>query len=121
MTPGTPLPTPWKKEEYEAHARKVQDKRRRIRAERRPESEMDALFTSQRDWEEQFLGKQRHAGQVGAFEGAMYEARGYYRPQVDCVMFTRDRVPFCHVCQRAITEVIDLYAGKGTQATQPTP
>ena len=38
----------------------------------------------------------------------MYEARGYYRPQVDCIMFTRDSVPFCRVCQRAISRVIDL-------------
>jgi len=121
VAPGTPLPTPWKKEEYEAHARKVQEQRRRIRAERRPESEMDALFTAQRDWEEKFLGKQPHAGKVGAFEGAMYEARGYYRPQLDCVMFTRDRVPFCGVCQRALDEVIDLYSGKGAKPAKPAP
>jgi len=25
-------------------------------------------------------------------------------------MFTRDRVPFCAVCRRAIDRVIDLYA-----------
>ncbi|PTL83464.1 IgA Peptidase M64 [Vitiosangium sp. GDMCC 1.1324] len=117
---STPLPTPWKKEEYEQHANQVLKERRRIRAERRPESEMDALFTSQRDWEEQFLSHQQYSGQVGAFEGAMYEARGYYRPQLDCVMFTRDRVPFCSVCQRAISEVIDLYAGKGAKA-KPAP
>jgi hypothetical protein len=34
---------------------------------------------------------------VGAFEGAMYEGRGYYRPQADCIMFTRDEVGFCAV------------------------
>jgi len=44
--------------------------------------------------------------------GAVYEPRGYYRPQSDCVMFTRDDVPFCRVCQRAITRVIDLYAAR---------
>jgi len=49
-------------------------------------------------------------GQVGAFEGAMYEARGYYRPQTDCIMFTRDEVGFCAVCRRAIDRVIALYA-----------
>ena len=49
-------------------------------------------------------------GPVGAFEGANYEATGYYRPQADCVMFTRDEVPFCAVCQRALSRVIDLYA-----------
>ncbi|MET0402419.1 MAG: IgA Peptidase M64 [Cystobacter sp.] len=111
VTPNTPLPTPWKKDKYEAHAREVQEQRRRIRAERRPEADMDTLFTQQRDWEEAFFRAQPQANQTGAFEGAMYEARGYYRPQLDCVMFTRDRVPFCPVCQHALTEVIDLYAG----------
>lgn len=48
---------------------------------------------------------------VGAFRGANYDARAYYRPQLDCVMFTRNEVPFCRVCQRALDAVIDLYAG----------
>ena len=56
-----------------------------------------------------------HAHDVGAFEGANYEAKGYFRPQVDCIMFTRDRVPFCAVCRRAIERVIDLYAKGGTR------
>jgi hypothetical protein len=99
----------------------VQQQRREIRAQRRPESEMDALFTSQREWEEKFLGSQKYAGKVGAFEGAMYEARGYYRPQVDCVMFTRDRVPFCAVCQQALTEVIDLYSTRPVRSGAPSP
>jgi hypothetical protein len=120
VSPGTPLPTPWNKEAYETHARQIQQLRRQIRAERRPESEMDALFTRQRDWEEKFLGSQQFAKKVGAFEGAMYEARGYYRPQADCVMFTRDRVPFCAVCQHALTEVIDLYAGKPAKSGAPS-
>jgi hypothetical protein len=121
VSPSTPLPTPWDKEGYETHARQVQQQRREIRAQRRPESEMDALFTSQREWEEKFLGSQKYAGKVGAFEGAMYEARGYYRPQVDCVMFTRDRVPFCSVCQQALTEVIDLYTTKPARSAVPAP
>ena len=51
-----------------------------------------------------------HSGQVGAFEGAAYEATGYYRSQTDCTMFTRDAVPFCAACQVAIRRVIALYA-----------
>ena len=47
---------------------------------------------------------------MGAFEGAIYEAHGYYRPKVDCTMFTRDEVGFCAVCRRAIERVIALYA-----------
>ena len=45
VSPGTPIPTPWNKEAYETHARTIQEKRRKIRAENRPEEEMDALFT----------------------------------------------------------------------------
>jgi len=94
---GTPLPTPWEKEAFETRSREIQVERRRIRAERQPESVMDTLFARQRDEEERRLGAERWAGKVGAFEGANYEAKGFYRPQADCIMFTRDRVPFCAV------------------------
>jgi hypothetical protein len=58
------------------------------------------------------FASEKYAGQVGAFEGAMYEAKGYFRPQIDCVMFSRNDVPFCAVCRRAIERIIDLYAGR---------
>jgi hypothetical protein len=110
VTAGTPLPTPWPKAEFEAHSRAIQERRRAIRARNAPEAEMDALFREERDWEERVLGSPPHGGVVGAFEGASYEASGLYRPEVDCIMFTRDRVDFCRVCQRAIGRIIDLYA-----------
>ena len=113
VTAGTPLPTPWNKEAFEAHSRAIQQRRRAIRAANRPEADMDALFTEQQAEEVRMLGAERYAQAVGAFEGAMYEARGYYRPQVDCIMFTRNPVPFCAVCRRALTAVIDLYAPGG--------
>jgi IgA Peptidase M64 len=43
----------------------------------------------------------------------MYESSGYYRPQEDCIMFSRNDVPFCSVCQHTISEIIDLYAVSG--------
>jgi hypothetical protein len=110
VTPGTPLPTPWEKEAFEARSRDVQEKRRAIRAADRPEEDMDTLFREQQADETRRLQAERHAGTVGAFEGAMYEARGYYRPQVDCIMFTRNEVPFCAVCRRALERVIDQYS-----------
>jgi hypothetical protein len=45
---------------------------------------------------------------VGAFEGAMYETKGYYRPQQRCIMLSG--AEFCAVCQHAIEEIIDLYS-----------
>jgi hypothetical protein len=112
VTPGTPLPTPWAKQTFEDHAAAVRARRLEIRTANRPEREMDALFLQQQREETDMLSAEPHAGAVGAFEGAMYEARGYYRPQVDCIMFTRNSVPFCAVCRRAIERVIDLYTGR---------
>lgn len=114
VAPGTPIPTPWSKETFEKHAADIQKRRREIRARNRPEDEMDALFLEQQAFETKLLAGDQYAGKVGAFEGANYAARGYYRPQTDCIMFTRDEVPFCQVCQRAIERVIDLY-------TKPAP
>ena len=101
---------PWDKEAFEAHSREIQAERRKIRAEKRPEAEMDALFPASATRRRSASAPSRTPARSGAFEGANYEAKGYYRPQADCIMFTRDRVPFCAVCRRAIERVIDLYA-----------
>jgi IgA peptidase M64/peptidase M64-like protein len=106
-----PLPTQWDKAAFEEHSKAIQARRRKLRADNRPESEMDALFREEREWETKFLDHdQKYAGKVGAFEGAGYEPKGLYRPQVDCIMFTRDEVGFCRVCQRAISRIIDIYS-----------
>jgi hypothetical protein len=110
IAPGTPIPTPWEKDRFEQESRATQERRRAIRARNAPESEMDALFRAQQEREERLLGGMRYARTVGAFEGASYEARGLYRPEADCIMFTRNRVSFCRVCRRAIERIIDLYS-----------
>jgi hypothetical protein len=109
---GTPVPTPWPKEAFEARQREFQALRKKIREERRPETEMTALFREEQAHATGLLGSATHATRVGAFQGANYDARAYYRSQIDCVMFTRDEVPFCRVCQQALERVIDLYAGR---------
>ncbi|MDQ3262301.1 MAG: IgA Peptidase M64 [Myxococcota bacterium] len=107
---GTPVPTPWQKAAFEAASAEYLVQRKKIRSENRPEQEMDALFVQQQKKETALFAQEKYRGQVGAFEGAMYESQGYYRPQVDCIMFSRNQVPFCQVCSRAIEKVIDLYA-----------
>ena len=106
---GTPIPTPWNKEAFEKHSAEIRNRRRQIRSENRPEKDMDALFTEQKQYESKLLASEKYANKVGAFEGANYAAKGYYRPQVDCIMFTRNEVPFCAVCRRALEMVIKLY------------
>jgi IgA peptidase M64 len=109
VTAGTPIPTPWQKEAFENHSRQYATRRAQIRAERRPEEEMEALFRENREFEVRLFAAEKYAGKVGAFEGAMYEAKGYYRPEVDCIMFTRSKA-FCAVCRRALENVINLYS-----------
>jgi hypothetical protein len=50
-----------------------------------------------------------YAGKVGAFEGAGYEATGFFRPEAVCLMGTREVRHFCRVCLRTINRIIDLH------------
>jgi hypothetical protein len=109
VSPGTPLPTPWEKDAFETYEREYGARRAKIRKENRPESEMEALFREDRRMIDAMMAKEKYAGKVGAFEGCNYEAKGYYRPQVDCIMFSRTNY-FCAVCRRAIERVVGLYA-----------
>ena len=110
VSAGTPIPTPWDKDEFERFEREVQKQRQQLRAAHKPESEMEELFRREREKEDALLGSQKFAGKVGAFEGADYQPEGYYRPEVDCIMLTRYKA-FCAVCRRAIERVIGMYAG----------
>jgi hypothetical protein len=109
VSPDTPIPTPWDKETFENYSREIQKRRAQLRKDKRPESEMEALFREELKHEEALFAKEKYAGRVGAFEGAIYEARGYYRPEVDCIMFSRTN-HFCTVCRRAIERIIRMYS-----------
>ncbi|AVR95206.1 IgA Peptidase M64 [Pseudoduganella armeniaca] len=109
VTAGVPLPTPWPKAEYETHSREYQKVRAQLRKENRPESEMNKLFRDDLAWTNALFSKAPHRHAVGAFEGANYEATGYYRSQQQCLMFDRSEA-FCAVCAEAIGQTIDLYS-----------
>ena len=105
----TPIPTPWNKEAFESYSREIQKRRAQLRKDKRPEEEMEALFREELEHEKKMFAAEKHFGKVGAFEGAMYEARGYYRPEIDCIMFSRSD-KFCRVCRLAIERVIKMYS-----------
>jgi hypothetical protein len=107
-SPVVPLPTPWPKVEFEAYERGIQARRAKLRADRRPEADMSALFHEEQAHIEAMFAKAKYRDAVGAFQGGNYSATGYYRPQLQCMMFTRSDA-FCDVCQQAITDIIDLY------------
>jgi len=109
VSPDTPIPTPWNKEEFEKYSLAIQKRRGEIRKQKLPESVMEALFREELKYEQAMFRKEKYWGRVGAFEGSIYEAKGYYRPEVDCIMFTRTD-HFCAVCRRAIERIVGLYS-----------
>jgi hypothetical protein len=108
VAPDTPLPTPWPKEEYEVFQKENQARRTQLRKENRPEAEMNRLFTDEQRFVGNLFGPAQYNAKVGAFEGANYESTGYYRSELNCIMFTR-HTDFCQVCRNAIEEVMRLY------------
>ena len=107
----TPLPTPWPKAEFEAFQRGIQAERKALREAGRPEAEMNALFRREQAHVEGLFSPAPHRDRVGAFEGANYEATGYYRAEMNCLMFTRAE-RYCRVCARSIEDVIDRYSSR---------
>ncbi len=69
------------------------------RMSREHAEKVDALLRASKFW-----------GVVGAFEGAGYAAKGLYRPELDCLMFTKGTKPFCKVCEAAVLRTILYYA-----------
>jgi hypothetical protein len=107
---GTPIPTPWNQEAYDKTVLASEKVRRELREQNAPEEKMEALFQQVREKTTPLLRAEKYFGKVGAFQGADYEAKGLYRPEVDCVMFSRNPRSFCAVCARAIERMIRMYA-----------
>jgi len=105
---ATPLPTPWPKDAYEKHSLAYQARRANMRDENVAEAEMNQLFTNNQDIVETMFSAAPYSAVTGAFEGAIYQASGYYRSEQNCIMFTRT-TDFCQVCIAAIEMVIDEY------------
>ena len=107
---NTPVPTPWDQDTYDKTMLGFEKRRRELREKNAPEEQMEALFEEVRRKTTPMLRGEKHFGKVGAFEGASYEAKGLYRPEVDCIMFSRNPKTFCDVCAGAIERVIRMYA-----------
>lgn len=106
---GTPIPTPWDKEAFDQHAMEIQKERNALRAAKAPESVLEELFIKQQKQETAMIDAMENTGKTGAYEGASYYQYGMYRSSTDCIMYTRNKLDFCPVCQRALSSVIDQY------------
>lgn len=73
------------------------------------EEESERLSREQADKVDAFLKASRFRGRVGVYEGAGYAAQGLYRPELDCLMFTKGTKPFCKACEAAVLRTILYY------------
>jgi len=110
VEPGTPIPTPWDKEKFDAHSQEIQKERTTLRAAKVPESQVEDLFLREKKDMLEMIGGMEYRNTTGAFEGANYSQYGQYRSAIDCIMFTRNKQEFCPACRRAIEQVIDQYS-----------
>ena len=123
VTPGTAIPTPWEKEEFDRMDNEYQKIRQQINEEiaqmkreeapaeevLKAETESERLSRQHADKMDAYLGKSAFVGKVGAFEGAGYSSKGLYRPMLDCLMFSKGAKPYCKVCEQAVINVIKQY------------
>lgn len=122
-TPGIAIPTPWEKKAFDVMEEASQKVRREANAKvaklKRESAPAAAIAAAEADAErlskeaavktDAFLASSAFAGKVGAFEGAGYASEGLYRPEIDCLMFSKGDKPLCRVCEAAVIRVIDHY------------
>lgn len=99
----TPLPTPWKKKEYDNTS---MERRKLDRLAPGYYAKREPLITKQNE----ILNNAQYKGKVGAFEGAGYEQYGLYRPSINCRMFSLSLVDFDPVCSATLEDVINYLA-----------
>jgi IgA Peptidase M64 len=112
---GTPLPTPWRKADYEM----LSESTRSLRETLEREGLAPPLIASRvSDSRRSILsGVFSGSRKVGAYEGALYESTGFYRPEIDCIMFRRECTYYCRVCSAAVVGRIEETAGEPQNAS----
>lgn len=105
----TPIPTPWNQDAYDEIANAFQEQRRKLIEQGASEEDMNQYFREVKKVTAPMLAGEKYADRVGAFEGAAYQAKGLFRPEIDCIMFSRNVDYYCRVCAKGIETVIDLY------------
>lgn len=119
LSNDTPIPTPWEKEDFDKIDLDYQREREKLNEELKEakkskknekikiiEEKINTLSIENFKKLNEFFKNSKWKGIVGAFEGAGYRNKWLFRPQIDCIMFSRGKKPYCKVCENAITERI---------------
>jgi hypothetical protein len=102
-----PRPTRWNKEEYEKYFADYVGRYNRLRESGAEEAVVEKFMDEERRRQAALLAKNGSERRVGFFEGANGHAKGVFRSEVDCIMFSLQTDYFCAACSAAIEHMID--------------
>jgi hypothetical protein len=103
-------PEPWNKAEYERYFADYVKRYFRLRASRVDEAAIEKFLAFESTRQASLLGKNGDARRVRLFEGANGYARGMFRAEVNCIMFSLQTDYFCGACSSAIEAMIREHA-----------
>jgi hypothetical protein len=110
VTPGTKVPTPWEKADYDvqdlAYQKVRQELNEKIAVAKR--SGAPAAEVAKLQEESERLSREQ-AAKMDAYLAKSKYVGGLYRPMLDCLMFSKGDKPLCEVCQSAVEHRIQHF------------
>ncbi len=121
---NTSIPTLWDKDNYDSLSIEYQRIRTKLNnkiaeLKRSDASESEIINMQQKSDStgkkhaallKNMINENKNYKTVGAYEGAGYLSKGMYRPQLDCIMKSKNADGYCAVCKKRIVEMIRYYS-----------
>jgi hypothetical protein len=100
-------PAAWNKAEYEQYFANYVQRYEVLRAAGAEEKAVEKFMEQESLRQAALLAKHGSQRKVGYYEGANGYAKGMYRAEADCIMFSLQTQHFCAACSAAIERMID--------------
>jgi hypothetical protein len=100
-------PARWNKPEYDRYFADYVRRYNGLRESGAEEGAVERFMDRERQRQAALLAKNGSGRRVGLFEGANGHAKGVFRSEVDCIMFSLQTDYFCAACSAAIERMID--------------
>lgn len=108
LTEPQSRPTAWNKMEYDRHFTHYVKRYEALRANSVDEKIVEQLMEQTREQQAALLAN-NGPRKVGYYEGANGYAKGMFRAEADCIMFSLQTQHFCTACAAAIERMIDTH------------
>jgi hypothetical protein len=110
VTEAGAQPARWNKSEYEKYFADYVKRYHKLREAGADETVVEKFLDAERARQARLLAGGGGARRVGFFEGANGYAKGMFRSEADCIMFSLQTDRFCAACSAAIERMIDEHS-----------